>query len=229
MKAVAAAPQSLLRRLPAAWRLPSLPQAAAWSGASVVAEAARPPEVEFEWAREVIRRVGTVVHGYLLHFGREGGNAWDERRVKALRPQLVARLREEGVPAAELERAESLAETALLRTLADGRGQWILDATHAEAHGEYAISGFVGGNLENVVLDRTFVDEAGVRWIVDYKTSAHEGGDLQAFLARERERYAPQLERYAALMRGVDSRRPIRVGLYFPLLGGWVEWAPETC
>ncbi len=41
----------------------------------------------------------------------------------------------------------------------------------------------------------------------------------------ERERYAPQLERYATLMRPLGDE-PMRVGLYFPLLSAWREWAP---
>ena len=73
------------------------------------------------------------------------------------------------------------------------------------------------------VLDRTFVDASGTRWIVDYKLSRHEGAGLDAFLDRERERYAVQLEAYAAAMRALDPR-PIRLGLYFPLFGGWREW-----
>jgi hypothetical protein len=77
-----------------------------------------------------------------------------------------------------------------------------------------------------VVLDRTFVDAEGVRWIVDYKTGTHEGGDPQAFLDREQQRYAPQLARYARLMKLLDPR-PIRLGLYFPLLGAWREWPAE--
>ena len=80
------------------------------------------------------------------------------------------------------------------------------------------------GAFVNVSLDRTFVDDAGIRWIIDYKTSLHEGGGLDAFLDRERERYRAQLERYAALMASTESR-PIRLGLYFPLLAGWREWA----
>ena len=31
------------------------------------------------------------------------------------------------------------------------------------------------------MIDRTFIDEAGVRWIIDYKTSDHEGSDLENF------------------------------------------------
>jgi hypothetical protein len=61
---------------------------------------------------------------------------------------------------------------------------------------------------------------------VDYKTGTHEGADVEGYLDRERQRYGAQLERYAALLRGIDPR-PIRLGLYFPLLNGWREWAPE--
>jgi len=73
------------------------------------------------------------------------------------------------------------------------------------------------------VIDRAFVDAAGVRWIVDYKTSRHEGAGREEFLDREQERYRPQLERYAALMRKLGPE-PVRLGLYFPLLGAWREW-----
>jgi hypothetical protein len=66
------------------------------------------------------------------------------------------------------------------------------------------------------------VDEFGVRWIIDYKTSRHEGTDVQAFLDREKSRYQPQMETYARLLAG--ETRPIRLGLYFPLLSGWRAW-----
>jgi hypothetical protein len=63
-----------------------------------------------------------------------------------------------------------------------------------------------------------------VRWIVDFKTSTHSGGGREEFLDREQERYRAQLERYAQVLGKLDSR-PIRLGLYFPLLGGWREWS----
>jgi ATP-dependent exoDNAse (exonuclease V) beta subunit len=68
------------------------------------------------------------------------------------------------------------------------------------------------------VIDRLFHDESGQRWIVDYKTSGHEGGAVEAFLDRERERYAAQLRGYARALGEAQ-----RLGLYFPLLGGWRE------
>ena len=111
----------------------------------------------------------------------------------------------------------------LTATLEDERGRWILDGSHGEAHGEFAVTGIVDGAVVAARVDRTFVDAGGVRWIIDFKTGAHEGGDLEAFLDNERERYREQMSRYAALFAQLDAR-PVRMGLYFPLLGGWREY-----
>ena len=221
-------PRALLRRLPISWQLPAIPAPVAWNEGEAVIEAREAlPRVEFEWAREVIRHVGTLVHWVLQHIERDGLENWDQERMGKLRPVLARRLAEEGVPPAQLEAAVARAEAALTRTLSDERGRWILDQAHSDAHGEYALSGIIDGEIVNAILDRTFVDDKGVRWIIDYKASSHEGGRLDEFLDRERERYAAQLERYAALMGKIDAR-PIRLGLYFPLLGGWREWAPAA-
>ena len=66
-------------------------------------------------------------------------------------------------------------------------------------------------------MDRIFRTADGADWVVDYKTSRHEGGDVDAFLDRERERYAPQLRGYRSVVQNS------RAGLYFPLLRRWVE------
>ena len=71
-----------------------------------------------------------------------------------------------------------------------------------------------------LVIDRLFEDADGRTWIVDYKTSSHEGADVEGFLREEQERYRAQLERYALAVGRADARR----GLYFPLLKGWREW-----
>jgi len=111
-----------------------------------------------------------------------------------------------------------LDDAAIRRTLADERGRWILRHDHREAHSEWELSGVSGGRLRNVKIDRSFVDERGTRWVIDYKTSRHEGGDLEGFLAQELERYRPQLEGYLELARSL-GREPVRAALYFPLLG----------
>src|SRR5208282_2445627 len=104
------------------------------------------------------------------------------------------------------------------------RGRWVFDATHRDARSEWALTEWRDGAFAHRVLDRSFVSADGTRWIIDFKLSPHLGGNAEAFLDRERERYRAQLEAYAALLRSLDAR-PIRLGLYFPLLAGWREWA----
>jgi ATP-dependent helicase/nuclease subunit A len=71
-------------------------------------------------------------------------------------------------------------------------------------------------------IDRTFVDDQGARWVVDYKSSSHEGSGIDAFLDNERERYREQMIRYRTLFAFLEGR-PVRTALYFPFLQGWRE------
>ena len=70
----------------------------------------------------------------------------------------------------------------------------------------------------SLVADRRIREASGAHWVVDYKTSRHEGADIEGFLDQEKARYAPQLEQYA------ESLGNARMGIYFPLLRGWREW-----
>ena len=212
-----------LRRLPDAWRAPDIaPGPAIETGATTRGLEIAP--VEFDWATETARHVGTVVHGELQRLAREeAGGPPDDSRALARYSMELAEL---GVPAERRPAATERVQSAVLRTLADERGRWLLDPSHREAASELALTGRLNGEVVDVVIDRTLVDGAGTRWIVDYKTSTHEGTGLDEFLDREQERYRPQLERYAALMQHLGPE-PIRVGLYFPLLGAWREWAPH--
>ena len=78
-------------------------------------------------------------------------------------------LRGLGVPPGDI--ADSLARVhrAIAQTLADERGRWIL-AAHAEGQSEFALSGPVDNRVMHLKIDRTFVDEDGTRWVIDYKT-----------------------------------------------------------
>ena len=110
-------------------------------------------------------------------------------------------------------------EAALEGILADERGRWVLSGS---GHAEYALSGILEGRVESVIIDRIRIDDEGTHWIVDYKTSTHEGGSLEGFLAAETDRYQAQLRKYAALYRNYAGT-DVRCALYFPLLGEFVE------
>ena len=85
----------------------------------------------------------------------------------------------------------------------------------------------LNGERRQLVIDRSFADAEGKRWIVDYKTSSCEGADKEGFLDREQARYKSQLERYAIVHGATGTGAKIRLGLYFPQLGGWRQWQQE--
>jgi ATP-dependent exoDNAse (exonuclease V) beta subunit len=179
-----------------------------------------PDEIEFSWARQTARRVGTVVHEALERFGRAGPPSTDE--LPRMRERIESRLQALGIEAVRAKEGAEFALKALRATLADARGRWLFDPGHSQAQSELALSGVRGTQIINAVIDRTFVDAEGTRWVVDYKTSPHEGGDRENFLDEEVKRYSAQLLRYVHLARQLGPQ-PVRAGLYYPLLAAWRE------
>jgi ATP-dependent exoDNAse (exonuclease V) beta subunit len=117
---------------------------------------------------------------------------------------------------------------ALNGILNDETGRWILFGDHDDARCELPVAGIVEGGVVHAIVDRSFVDADGTRWIIDYKTGEHEGADLESYLDREIERYQPQLERYAGLLAALSPGQDIRVGLYFPMHGALRSWKPPA-
>jgi ATP-dependent exoDNAse (exonuclease V) beta subunit len=174
----------------------------------------------FDWAGETARRVGTLVHAELQLMEVASGSA---EVIRAREPHFRRWLALHGVPDDRLHEAASRVVEALVAVQADPRGRWILQKAREEVR-EYALSGHWQGEVARVVFDRSFIDDQGVRWVIDYKTSQHGGGGLEEFLDREVERYRPQLQRYAVLAKRLGPE-PVRLALYFPLMRAWREWA----
>ena len=103
----------------------------------------------------------------------------------------------------------------------DARARWILASGYRDDWREHALSGVLDDQVHRIVLDRSFID-AGIRWIIDYKTSQHQGSGVEQFLDREVERYRAQLHRYGRLVQKLGPE-PVRLGLYFPLMRAWRE------
>ena len=125
------------------------------------------------------------------------------------------------IPASERKDASGRVLRTLEGAVTDERGQWLL-RSRSGARSEYRMRLASAEGVRLVVIDRTFVDDDGRRWIVDYKTGAHEGAEPERFLDRELERYRPQLVGYAAAFPG----ERLALGLYFPLMRGWRELEP---
>ncbi|MFO1427519.1 MAG: UvrD-helicase domain-containing protein [Steroidobacteraceae bacterium] len=213
-------PRQLLRRFAADWTPATPPAGVRVQGLRVSSvELAELPA--YVWVGDTARHVGTVVHAEFERFVREG--AIDAvPRIEAARARYASLLRGEGVAADELAAAVGRVVEALRRAVEDPLGRWILSRHAADDHVELELTGLHEGRLASGIVDRCFLADDGQRWIIDYKTSAHEGGGVEEFLASESRRYAPQLRRYAALARALGPQ-PLRAALYFPLLSRLVE------
>jgi ATP-dependent exoDNAse (exonuclease V) beta subunit len=207
-----------LLRVPSDLKLPPLP-----ASLPVALPSARPADAPvFDWADAVAAAVGTVAHRFLAQIAAEGLAQWDERRLQREHDRIQAELGTEGLEADVRPRAAQRVAAVIARTLNDPRGRWLFDPSHADARSEWALAGEDGGRIVHVVVDRSFVAD-GCRYVVDFKTGAHLGGSAATFLQQEFARYRPQLDRYARIIRALESR-PVRIALYHPLVeGGWQQ------
>ncbi len=213
-----------LRRLVGNWKAPEPGKPDYLFPESDTAIRNEEPRVEYDWASESIRLTGTVVHRWLQRLAEDGEGAWTSERVAGDKSAIQAALRSLGMPEDRVPVATSRAVEALLGTLNDSRGRWILFGDHRESWTELALTGVSDGSAFNVIMDRVFVDAEGTLWIVDYKSSRHEGSGLEDFLDSEQERYSSQLKRYATVINAWRPGMQVKLALYFPLMGAWREF-----
>jgi len=154
----------------------------------------------------------------LERVGRIGIERFDDDEREQLTRRIPTLLQALGTGADQLDRAVAVVRDAFDRTLDSETGRWILSGEHDAAACELPLTGIVDGELVNAVIDRTFVDAHGTRWIIDYKSGHHEGGDLEGFLAEEVARYETQLGRYRHLFETMGETG-IRTALYLPRHG----------
>ena len=189
--------------------LPEVPGIALQSEAA----AARP---EYRWVGPLARAAGTLVHEELERMARADGLAGTD--IQTRREHYHRRLLELGASGGEAASVADVVISRLQELRGDATARWLLDPAHTQSQCELRLSGLVDGQLRNAVIDRSFIDAQGERWVIDYKTSTHAGGGLDAFLDAEEERYGPQLRLYRTLAKRLGPE-PLRVALYFPWLG----------
>jgi len=203
-------------RLPDGWRQPDVEESC--GVITLHAQEDDADEVEFDWASPWAKHVGSVVHRWLQHIAEEGVRLWNTERVQDAEPALRLALSHAGVGREHLDTASARTMKALCGALDDQHGQWLLSA-YNEASNELPITTLDPdtGMFQLNIIDRTFVTEDDIRWIIDYKTGTHESTDVDEFLRSEAERYRPQLRRYRDAFLKLEDR-PVRTALYFPLL-----------
>ncbi len=175
----------------------------------------QPQAIRFHSDQQAL--IGTVVHAILQQIATEGIDQWPDERLQHCRDNWQALLLSSGLLPEQLTSAIETITLAIKQTLADKQGRWLLQHySHSEA--EFALT----QHDNHFIIDRTFIDEQGQRWIIDYKISQHSTETIiqQANLASHP--WRQQLSQYATLLATLDGQPP-RCALYFPLQPLFVE------
>ncbi len=182
---------------------------------------------EFNWAGAQAKAVGIAVHAALQYIAERGLSQWQKPDDAAVTQLMRQSLQQHGISSVYLDKALYRCQKGMADCFNSTRLRWILDELHAEQHNEWALTYQDAGVCKHMVLDRSFVDADGVRWVVDYKTGTHLEDDVEAWLDQELKRYTidtPQLPNYVQVLQALEPERTIKAALYFPMMDAWREW-----
>ncbi|MGB7199446.1 MAG: 3'-5' exonuclease, partial [Acidobacteriaceae bacterium] len=195
------------------------------------------------------RVFGTVLHAFMEPLADILKQNSDEstrvRSIDALSQPIRLQLLSSGHPPKEAARDAARIVAALRNVAADEHGRWIL-SEHSVPSGketkavlsrgfEVSLTAMHGNGLRSIRVDRMFIagaapmdSDTDTLWIVDFKTASHGAGQVDEFLAKERELYAEQMQLYGDIARIVyPETRNLRLGVYYPLLTRFVWWSYE--
>lgn len=210
-----------LVRLAASWQLPANIQLAPIPTMLNSSNA-----ITFQWQPNQERRLGIVIHQILRHLGERGIKTWKMLSHPQQQQQIQTLCINAGLPQEQLTYAAQQVQKAINNIINDAKGAWLLlHLANSQARYEYSVSSWEQDEIKQWVLDVTFIDDLGTRWIIDYKTAVLTENDdsLTTFLQTQQANYRQQLENYAAQLMKLDPR-PTRLGLYLPLMPEWIEW-----
>ncbi|HEY2590763.1 MAG TPA: 3'-5' exonuclease, partial [Steroidobacteraceae bacterium] len=219
-EAVRLSARASLTRLAADWRMPSLPDG---PRPHFLTSALEERSLETEEERGFVllggldgnaiqpaQAAARIVCDQLRRSARTGrlppsGSA---PLARALRERL-GRL---GLEGEALKEGAQRAIAMLEGCLSDPKLHWVFSPAHARIESPCRLSGLQEGRLASMTVDRTFIDGAGVRWLIRF---APDGAAAAALERAWVERVVP-----LALALGPE---PVRAALYDPAGPGWRE------
>ncbi|BBP46573.1 ATP-dependent helicase [Thiosulfatimonas sediminis] len=200
--------------------------------ASVVTQGVVPetPQPEYWQAENLVSKAaGNLVHKVLEQWARTGIEHVADMALQKQTDFYLRWLQQQGLDAAQTQRAWQKVASCLKNAYENPQMRWALSQSRQHALSEYALQSLnAQGEIEQHIIDYTLIDDDGVRWIIDYKTSACEVCDSAAqraeFIEMQQQYYAPQLHRYAELFRAQENR-PQKLVLYLAAIDVWTEVA----
>jgi len=172
--------------------------------------------------------VGNLVHMVLELVVEDGVENWGSELIEQRASVYEQWLQNEGLSGELLAEGVQRVLHSLKNAVNNPIVWWSLENSHQASQTEYPLTSLDSETQEvaHHIVDRTFIDEHGVRWIVDYKTSFFTGNAAQtkAFIDQKVDDYRCQLARYGTLFNEIDGgARTQKWVLYFSYLDRWVE------
>lgn len=199
-----------LRRLPADWQLPA--SAVLWPQAPTAVE-------DDPLHRQLLARsIGELVHAGLRHCVEHGSSWLQHVPAPPLWRRTLAPL---CADAAALEHALQSVRSQLQQCLASARHGWLFSRRLQDDACELPLVDYSHGYRRDYTVDRTFIDDDGLRWIIDYKTAVPAAGQSPAvFMQQQADHYREQLHTYRRLLAALHppSAARCRIALYFTAL-----------
>lgn len=123
----------------------------------------------------------------------------------------------------EIDTAMAKIEQSLLSTLQDSELRWIFDNEQEQSAAEHPLQSYANDFVHTHIIDRTFIDRNGIRWIIDYKSSQPSSNQsAESFLAEQVTLYSDQLNRYRNLFEN-EENNGVKTALLFTSLAKLVE------
>ncbi len=165
-----------------------------------------PPEYDDKKAAEI----GTLIHRCLEVYSYLGSNAQFSKTLEKQKSYWSLMLRDVIPDATERKATLRDIEKTIVTTLTNPDFQWIFATKNETARSELQIT---SPNQKNNIVDKTLVDEHGVRWLIDFKTgSPKQSQSEEDFIKSMIERYREQLEGYQALFSAMENN-PTKMAL----------------
>lgn len=164
--------------------------------------------------REFRAAIGTLLHEFFESHATVKPALPLKLRLKKIEGYWRRTLEKETINTPMVDTNIELMKKLTIQTLT-GNNAWIFDPSLKDSSNEITITTkekiFSTENSawfeRNYIVDRSFIDENEVRWVIDYKTSLKpEDQSEKSFIANLETAHSPQLQKYAQLFSDFEDR-----------------------
>ena len=170
--------------------------------------------------------LGTLLHACLEHYVQAIDQADYVKQIGRQRDYWTLQLRHLELDEAQLNASLDFIQQSFIHTVNDPSLGWIFDSSQEDSACELPLSTVSpGGFVSNYVVDRSFIDRDGTRWIIDYKSGRPgNNSNEEDFVHEQMTHHGAQLANYRSLFAAIESR-PTRTALLLTSIPRLVEIA----